>query len=57
MRVLLLYKDYFPVVGGIENHIRLLAQGLRTEGVDARVLVTNNGPHTLRPDHRWRSGH
>ena len=48
MRVLLLYKDYFPVVGGIENHIRLLAQGLRTEGVDARVLVTNTGPHTLR---------
>ena len=48
MRVLLLYKDYFPVIGGIENHIRLLAQGLRAEGVDARVLVTNTGPATLR---------
>ena len=47
MRVLLLYKDYFPVVGGIENHIRLLARGLRTEGVDARVLVTNSGPETI----------
>ena len=44
MRVLLLYKDYFPILGGIENHIRLLAQGLRAEGVDARVLVTNSGP-------------
>ncbi len=46
MRVLLLYKDYHPVIGGIENHIRLLAQGLRAEGVDARVLVTNTGPRT-----------
>ncbi len=48
MRVLLLYKDYHPVIGGIENHIRLLAQGLRAEGVDARVLVTNTGPRTRR---------
>ena len=48
MRVLLLYKDYHPIVGGIENHIRLLAQGLRNEGVDARVLVTNTGPATQR---------
>ena len=46
MRVLLLYKDYYPVIGGIENHIRLLARGLRAEGVDARVLVTNTGPAT-----------
>ena len=48
MKVLLLYKDYFPVLGGIENNIRLLAQGLRAEGVDAHVLVTNTGPDTLR---------
>ena len=48
MRVLLLYKDYHPVVGGIENHIRLLARGLRNEGVDASVLVTNTGPATQR---------
>lgn len=48
MRVLLLYKDYHPVIGGIENHIRLLAQGLRAEGVDARMLVTNTGPRTRR---------
>ncbi len=48
MKVLLLYKDYHPVVGGIENHIRLLARGLRNEGVDARVLVTNTGPATQR---------
>ena len=48
MRVLLLYKDYHPVLGGIENNIRLLAQGLRAAGVDARVLVTNTGPTTVR---------
>ena len=48
MRVLLLYKDYYPVVGGIENCIRLLARGLRERGVDAHVLVTNTGPATTR---------
>ena len=48
MRVLLLYKDYYPVLGGIENNIRTLARGLREEGVDARVLVTDTGPDTLR---------
>lgn len=48
MKVLLLYKDYHPVVGGIENLIRLLARGLREKGVDARVLVTNTGKATSR---------
>ncbi len=48
MRVLLLYKDYYPVVGGIENNIRLLARGLRERGLDARVLVTNTGTATTR---------
>ncbi len=47
MRVLLVYKDYYPVVGGIEHHIQLLAEGLRERGVDARVLVTNTGRRTL----------
>jgi len=48
MKVLLLYKDYHPIVGGIENHIRLLARGLLAEGVDASVLVTNPGSATQR---------
>lgn len=43
IQVLQIYKDYAPVVGGIENHIRLLAEGLRSCGVDTRVLVTNTG--------------
>ncbi len=48
MRVLHLYKDYAPVFGGIENHIRVLCQGLLAAGVDARVLVTNTGRRTVR---------
>lgn len=50
MRVLFLYKDYYPILGGIENHVRLLAEGLRAEGVDARVLVTNTGPRTVHTE-------
>jgi glycosyltransferase involved in cell wall biosynthesis len=46
MRVLFVYKDYAPVVGGIENHIRLLAEGLQQRGVDVQVLVTNTGLRT-----------
>ncbi len=41
MRVLHVYKDYAPVRGGIEHHVGLLAEGLRTMGVDTRVLVTS----------------
>jgi rhamnosyl/mannosyltransferase len=47
LRVLYLYKDYFPVLGGIENHIRVLAEGLRARGVDTRVLVTNTAGSTV----------
>jgi rhamnosyl/mannosyltransferase len=43
MRVLYLYKDYYPVFGGIENHIKMLAEGLRARGQDVQVLVTNPG--------------
>jgi len=41
VRILHLYKDYYPVVGGIENHIRLLAEGQARAGHDVAVLVTN----------------
>lgn len=47
MRVLYVYKDYYPVPGGIENHIKLLAEGLVTRGVDVNVLVTNPGRATV----------
>jgi len=47
VKVLHVYKDYFPVSGGIEHHVQLLAEGLCGQGVDARVLVTNTGRHTV----------
>lgn len=41
MRILQLYKDYAPVVGGVENHIRVLAEGLHARGHQVQVLVTS----------------
>jgi glycosyltransferase involved in cell wall biosynthesis len=46
VKVLHIYKDYYPVLGGIENHIRILAEGLIRRGIEAQVLVTNTGPKT-----------
>ena len=50
MRVLHIYKDYAPVMGGIENHIALLAQAQRAQGIDVRVLVTNTGAETVETE-------
>lgn len=41
MRILHIYKDYHPVIGGIENHLRWLAEGQAARGHDVTVLVTN----------------
>ncbi len=46
MHVLQVYKDYFPVLGGIENHLQLLSEGLVARGVRVTVLVTNLTPWT-----------
>ena len=43
MRVLHIYKDYYPVLGGIENHIKMLAEGQARRGLDVTVLVTHPG--------------
>lgn len=43
LRVLHVYKDYPPVVGGIENHLRLLAERQSARGLDVSVLVTARG--------------
>jgi glycosyltransferase involved in cell wall biosynthesis len=51
MRILHLYKDYFPVLGGIENHIKYLAEGLRAQGHDTQVLVTNTERRSVRQTH------
>lgn len=41
MRILHVYKDYFPIVGGIENHVKLLAEGQAARGHRVTVLVTS----------------
>lgn len=46
MRVLHIYKDYHPVVGGIENHLRLLAEREAALGLDVTVLVTSRTRQT-----------
>lgn len=45
--ILHVYKDYYPVVGGIENHIRVIAEAQAARGHRVTVLVTNqHGPTT-----------
>jgi glycosyltransferase involved in cell wall biosynthesis len=53
MKVLHLYKDYYPVLGGIENHVRLLAESQAARGHAVTVLVT--GPR-LRTRVEQRQG-
>ncbi|NLE75245.1 MAG: glycosyltransferase [Chloroflexi bacterium] len=46
-RILHVYKDYYPVVGGIENHIRLLAEGQAAQGRQVAVLATSLTSRTV----------
>lgn len=41
MKIVHVYKDYYPVLGGIENHVRLVAEEQARRGHDVTVLVTN----------------
>ena len=42
MKVLHIYKDYYPpVMGGIEGHLNQVAHGLKEAGVDVEVLISN----------------
>lgn len=43
MNILHIYKDYYPVLGGVENHVRLVAEAQAARGHTVAVLVT--GPH------------
>lgn len=45
MKILHIYKDYFPVVGGIENHLKMLAEAQAARGHDVTVLVTSLNRH------------
>jgi rhamnosyl/mannosyltransferase len=46
MKILHIYKDYYPVVGGIENHIRILAEAQAAQGHQVTVLVTSRDGQT-----------
>jgi len=46
MDILHLYKDYPPVLGGIENHVRGLAEAQVQRGHQVTVLVTSLDRHT-----------
>ena len=48
IRVVHVYKDFHPVPGGIEGHIRDLTARLRQLGVDVSVLVTSPDRVTRR---------
>ena len=41
LNILHLYKDYYPVLGGMENHIKWLAEAQAAAGHQVSVLVTS----------------
>lgn len=42
MKILQIYKDYYPPVrGGIEGHLNVLSHGLENRGIITEVLVSN----------------
>ncbi len=48
MKVLHVYKDFYPVLGGIENHLMLLTRELsRLPDMEVAVLVTNTTKRTV----------
>lgn len=46
MNILHLYKDYFPVLGGIENYIKILAEAQAAAGHQVIVLACDPGRRT-----------
>ncbi|MGC9395226.1 MAG: glycosyltransferase [Anaerolineae bacterium] len=46
MKILHVYKDYYPVLGGIENHIKTLAEAQVKAGHQVTVLVCDPGLRT-----------
>jgi glycosyltransferase involved in cell wall biosynthesis len=48
MHIVHVYKDYFPVLGGIENHVRVLAEAQARAGERVTVLVCDPGHRTRR---------
>jgi rhamnosyl/mannosyltransferase len=48
MKILHIYKDYYPVLGGMENHIKMLAESQVKEGHEVTVLATHPTSATHR---------
>jgi rhamnosyl/mannosyltransferase len=46
MKTLHIYKDYYPVLGGIENHMKVLAEAQAAAGHEVTVLVCSPGLRT-----------
>lgn len=47
MNILHIYKDYYPVLGGIENHLKILAEAQAAAGNQVTVLVCDPGYRTV----------
>lgn len=45
MRVLQVSKYYYPVIGGVESHLKLLSEGI-SKNIEVKVLVSNIKPRT-----------
>lgn len=48
LKIVHVYKDYFPILGGIENHLKQLAEAQTAVGHEVAVLVTN--PNSQLPE-------
>lgn len=48
MKILHVYKEYAPVLGGVENHLRWQAEGMAARGHEVQVLVTSPDGRTRR---------
>jgi rhamnosyl/mannosyltransferase len=46
LKILHIYKNYYPVIGGIENYVKMLAEHQVTSGCDVTVLATSLGMKT-----------
>jgi glycosyltransferase involved in cell wall biosynthesis len=46
VKILHVFKDYFPVIGGIENHIKIIAESQASRGFDVTVLTTSRDSRT-----------
>jgi rhamnosyl/mannosyltransferase len=41
LKIIHIYKDYYPIIGGIENYVRTLAEYQSSKGYDVTVLATS----------------